>query len=213
MSSYNRERGNSLILWEIVCGSVCGCSSTDASSYSLLTVQHFYGCNFTPFARNYCVISYRPSSRSITREHRPLRVNVMLRNVPSCYTVYDVTIRRYVILVKLYCAKLQSLHYMYMCHSHMTSGRRSAILPSHKCCYRLKGCGCFVDKDGMRYPYPGFPLEGMQVQYTTLLTVTHRKRVRDLSWSFTYFHLLILPLLHVLVSALPIFYNQSMWST
>ena len=40
----------------------------------------------------------------------------------------------------------------------LRSGGRSCILPTTQACYRLKGCGNYVDADGMRYPYPGLPL-------------------------------------------------------
>ena len=40
----------------------------------------------------------------------------------------------------------------------LRSGGRSCILPTTQACYRLKGCGNYVDAEGMRYPYPGLPL-------------------------------------------------------
>lgn len=44
------------------------------------------------------------------------------------------------------------------------SGGRSAILPTTNACYRLKGCGNFVDADDLRYSFPGFPLEKLEAK-------------------------------------------------
>ena len=46
----------------------------------------------------------------------------------------------------------------------LRSGGRSCILISGKSCYRLKGCGNYVDVEGMRHPPPGFPIQNMQVK-------------------------------------------------
>jgi molybdopterin/thiamine biosynthesis adenylyltransferase len=46
--------------------------------------------------------------------------------------------------------------------SAIVSGRRSAILATAQGCYRLKGCGCYLDKDGSRLPFPAFPVEEIE---------------------------------------------------
>ena len=45
----------------------------------------------------------------------------------------------------------------------LCSGGRSAILPGVDHVYRLKGCGNFVDQDGFRYEFPGFPVQAIEV--------------------------------------------------
>ncbi len=43
------------------------------------------------------------------------------------------------------------------------SGGRSAILSLYEGCFRLKGCGNYMDTEGMRYSHPGFPLAKLEV--------------------------------------------------
>ncbi len=46
----------------------------------------------------------------------------------------------------------------------LRSGGRSAILPTTHTCFRLKGCGNYLDAEGYRHPFPGFPLEKLEAK-------------------------------------------------
>jgi hypothetical protein len=46
--------------------------------------------------------------------------------------------------------------------SAIVSGQRSAILPTDQGYYRMKGCGCYLDKDGSRISFPAFPVQQME---------------------------------------------------
>ena len=48
--------------------------------------------------------------------------------------------------------------------THFSSGGRSAVVPSEHCVYRLKGCGNFVNQEGFRYDFPGFPVQAVEVR-------------------------------------------------
>eukprot|EP00731_Ephydatia_muelleri_P030286 Em0021g809a len=44
----------------------------------------------------------------------------------------------------------------------LRSGGRSALMVTRDTIYRLKGCGNYLDVDGFRYSYPGFPLKPVE---------------------------------------------------
>ena len=51
----------------------------------------------------------------------------------------------------------------------LRSGQRSAILPTTTGCYRLKGCGHYLDDvDKLRLPYPSFSVSKIEVSESFL---------------------------------------------
>lgn len=51
----------------------------------------------------------------------------------------------------------------------LRSGQRSAILPTTAGCYRLKGCGHYLDDDDkLRLPYPSFSVSKIEVSESFL---------------------------------------------
>ena len=51
----------------------------------------------------------------------------------------------------------------------LRSGQRSAILPTTGGCYRLKGCGHYLDDvDKLRLPYPSFSVSKIEVSKSFL---------------------------------------------
>ena len=57
----------------------------------------------------------------------------------------------------------------------LRSGQRSAIIPTTTGCYRLKGCGHYLDDEELqlRLPYPSFSISSIEVSVACMVCLLY----------------------------------------